>query len=69
MFGGIALGAAAFMAVQPQVTGGNHVIYHDDTGTKHPDGDLRGVVEKKTAVFMIVGAVAVFLAGVSIRER
>ena len=69
MFFGIALGAAAFMAFQTKPQGESHAVYYDNAGVKHPDGDLRGAVERKTAVWMLVAAAAVFLAGVSVRER
>lgn len=68
IFSGIALGSAAVIAALPSPQGGDHMVYHDDTGVKHPEGDLRGAINRKTAIWMVVGAVAMVVLGASIRE-
>ena len=68
MFAGIALGATAVMAALPRAKDDNHIVYHDDTGAKHPDYFVRGSLEATTAVLLGAGAVAIFIVGFSIRE-
>ena len=67
---GIALGIAAISAASPKAPAGDGaVVYYDDTGAKHPDDDLRGIISKKTAVWVCAAAVIFVFAGFSMREK